>query len=111
VNVSVSLTDGTRGLINRKVFASANPGLIMVNTSRGGIVDEADLYTALTTGQIRAAASDVFEREPPDRDSPLIHLENFIATFHIGGSTEEALDRVSNVAVDHVFEYTGTPSA
>jgi len=107
VNLSTSLTEETENMINAKVFAAANPGLILVNTSRGGIVNEADLYTALTTGQIRAAASDVFAEEPPEKDSPLLHLENFIATFHIGGSTEEALNRVSNIAVDHVFEYTG----
>lgn len=107
VNVSVTLCAETVGLIGAPEFAAANPNLILVNTARGGIVDEAALYTALTTGQIRAAASDVFAHEPPDKDDPLIHLENFIATFHIGGSTEEALDRVSNRAVDHVFEYTG----
>lgn len=107
VNVSVALCPETVGLIGTAEFAAANPNLILVNTSRGGIVDERALYTALTTGQIRAAASDVFEQEPPDKDDPLLHLENFIATFHIGGSTEEALDRVSNRAVDHVFQYTG----
>lgn len=107
VNVSVALCAETIGLIGTAEFTAANPNLILVNTSRGGIVDEAALYTALTTGQIRAAASDVFAHEPPDKDNPLIHLENFIATFHIGGSTEEALDRVSNRAVDYVFEYTG----
>lgn len=107
VNVSITLCDATRGLINAPVFAAANPELLLVNTSRGGIVNEHDLYVALTTGQIRAAASDVFEHEPPASDDPLIHLDNFIATFHIGGSTYESLERVSNRAVDYVFQYTG----
>lgn len=88
-------------------LAVANPELLLVNTSRGGIVNEHDLYVALTTGQIRAAASDVFVHEPPACDDPLIHLDNFIATFHIGGSTYESLERVSNRAVDYVFQYTG----
>ena len=109
VNVSITLCDATRDLINAPVLAAANPDLLLVNTSRGGIVNEHDLYVALTTGQIRAAASDVFVHEPPDRDDPLIHLDNFIATFHIGGSTYESLERVSNRAVDYVFQYTGVP--
>ena len=107
VNVSITLCDATRDLINAPVFAAANPELLLVNTSRGGIVNEHDLYVALTTGQIRAAASDVFAHEPPASDDPLIHLDNFIATFHIGGSTYESLERVSNRAVDYVFQYTG----
>ena len=107
VNVSITLCDETRDLIAAPVFAAANPDLLLVNTSRGGIVNEHDLYVALTTGQIRAAASDVFVHEPPDRDDPLIHLDHFIATFHIGGSTYESLERVSNRAVDYVFQYTG----
>lgn len=109
VNVSITLCNETRDLINAPVFAAANPDLLLVNTSRGGIVNEHDLYVALTTGQIRAAASDVFVHEPPACDDPLIHLDNFIATFHIGGSTYESLERVSNRAVDYVFEYTGVP--
>lgn len=109
VNVSITLCDATRDLINAPVFAATNPDLLLVNTSRGGIVNEHDLYIALTTGQIRAAASDVFVHEPPACDDPLIHLDNFIATFHIGGSTYESLERVSNRAVDYVFEYTGVP--
>ena len=59
VNVSITLCDATRDLINAPVLAAANPDLLLVNTSRGGIVNEHDLYVALTTGQIRAAASDV----------------------------------------------------
>ena len=109
VNVSITLCDETRDLIAAPVFAAANPDLLLVNTSRGGIVNEHDLYVALTTGQIRAAASDVFVHEPPACDDPLIHLDNFIATFHIGGSTYESLERVSNRAVDYVFQYTGVP--
>lgn len=62
--MSITLCDATRDLINAPVFAAANPDLLLVNTSRGGIVNEHDLYIALTTGQIRAAASDVFVHEP-----------------------------------------------
>ena len=90
-------------------IAEMKSDAVVLNMARGGIVNEQDLYVALTTGQIRAAASDVFVHEPPACDDPLIHLDNFIATFHIGGSTYESLERVSNRAVDYVFAYTGVP--
>lgn len=106
ISVNILLTRDTTNMIDASVFQAANPELVLVNTSRGGIVNEADLYDALTSGKIRAAALDVFEQEPPDKDHPLLSLENFIGTFHVGGSTVESLDRVSNKAVDHVFEYT-----
>lgn len=104
VSVHVPLTDSTFGLIGKNVFEHANPALLLANTSRGGVVDEQALYEALASGKIRAAASDVFVSEPPAKDTPLLSLDNFIATLHIGGSTAEALDRVSNAAVDHVME-------
>lgn len=104
VSVHVPLTEDTHGLIGASVFARANPALLLANTSRGGVVDEDALYNALSAGKIRAAASDVFVCEPPAKDAPLLTLDNFIATLHVGGSTDEALERVSNAAVDHVLE-------
>lgn len=104
VNVSVTLSDQTRNLIHAGILQNANPNLILVNTSRGGIVKEKDLYDALVRGTIRGAASDVFDKEPPDADNPLLRLENFVATFHIGGSTFEAMDRVGNYIVTKVFQ-------
>lgn len=103
VSIHVPLLPSTRDMINADIFRRANPNLILVNTSRGGVVNEDDLYTALTTGQIQAAASDVFTQEPPAEDSPLLRLDNFIATMHVGGSTKEALERVSNAAVDNLL--------
>lgn len=105
VSVHVPLCDTTKNLIGEDVLSFANPDLILVNTARGGIVDEKALYQALIHKRIRAAGSDVFEEEVPEKENPLLHLDNFIATLHVGGSTEEALERVSNKAVDHVLEY------
>ena len=102
-NVSVPLTEVTRNLISESAFNAANPNLILVNTARGGIVDENALYDALVNGKIKAAASDVFLSEPPKGDNPLVSLENFIATPHIGGNTKECLERVGNAAVDNLF--------
>ena len=109
ISLHCPLTESSYHIIDREALGKMKDGVFIVNTSRGGIVNEHDLYIALTTGQIRAAASDVFVHEPPACDDPLIHLDNFIATFHIGGSTYESLERVSNRAVDYVFEYTGVP--
>lgn len=93
VTVGVPLNDGTRNLIGLDILAAAKPGLLLVNTSRGGVVDEAALLRALTEGPLGGAACDVFRREPPGPENPLLGLENFIATPHIAATTREALRR------------------
>jgi D-3-phosphoglycerate dehydrogenase len=93
VTVSVPLTDGTKNLISGPVFDCFKPSAILINTARGGIVNEDDLYDALVNKKLRAAACDVFTTEPPARDNKLLSLPGFCATPHIGGSTEEALYR------------------
>lgn len=107
VNVSPILSKETWHMVDADVLSRAKPGCLLVSTSRGGIVDETALYDALTHGTLGGAALDVWEQEPPAPDHPLLTLENFIGTFHIGGSAVESLERVSNKAVDHVFQYTG----
>ena len=107
VNVSAILSEETWHMVNAEVLSHANPGCLLVSTARGGIVDETALYEALIGGRLGGAALDVWEQEPPAPDHPLLTLENFIGTFHIGGSAVESLERVSNKAVDHVFAYTG----
>ena len=97
------LTVKTENLIDQKLFAVSNPNLFLVNISRGGIVREGDLYQALRSGKIRGAASDVFLQEPPSENSPLLQLDNFIATGHIGANTSEALYRVGNHEVDEMI--------
>ncbi|KAK3577246.1 hypothetical protein CHS0354_030528 [Potamilus streckersoni] len=81
--VCVSLTDGTRGLFNTEVFKKMKRSAIFINTSRGAVVSQDDLYTALTTGQIRAAGLDVTTPEPLPRDSPLLSLPNCTISPHI----------------------------
>lgn len=107
VSIHVPLLDSTKHMINKEVFDYAKPGLILVNTARGGIVNENDLYGALTSGKLKAAGMDVFEQQPPKPDNPLLSLDNFIGTLHIGGSTTEALERNGNIVVDHVFRALG----
>lgn len=107
VSVHVPLSDSTRHIINKDVLSSAKPGLILVNTARGGIVDEAALYDALVSGKLKAAGMDVFEQQPPKADNPLLSLNNFIGTIHIGGSTEESLERNGDIVVNNVFKALG----
>lgn len=103
VNVSVPLSLDTVNLISGEMFYHFKPSAILVEAARGGIVNEADLYEALTSGQLRAAAFDCFETEPLPKESPLLTLENFSATPHIGGNTEEALYRTGMAVVHNVI--------
>jgi D-3-phosphoglycerate dehydrogenase len=89
VTVHVPLVESNRNLIGAPELALMKPTERLVNTARGGIVDEAALCAALQSGQIAAAAADVFVTEPPGAN-PLLALPNFIATPHIGASTVEA---------------------
>lgn len=102
VTISVPLTPETTNLIAAKELKLMKNTSVLVNTSRGKIVNEKDLYDALKNGEIMAAALDVFEIEPPKADNPLFSLSNFIGTPHIGAATEEALIRMGMTAVDEI---------
>lgn len=103
VSISVPYTDQTKNLIGAPELARMKPTAILVNTSRGGIVNEKALYDALSRGVILAAGSDVFETEPPAPDNPLLSLPNFAGTLHVGGSTEECLARVGTIVASDVL--------
>ncbi|MNL43289.1 Glyoxylate/hydroxypyruvate reductase B [compost metagenome] len=79
------------------------PESIFINISRGKVVDEAALIEALRTGQIRAAGLDVFEREPLNLDSPLLQMDNVVATPHIGSATHETREAMARCAVDNLL--------
>jgi D-3-phosphoglycerate dehydrogenase len=94
ISVHVPLTPHTRHLLSTKEFAEMKPGVMIVNASRGGIIDEEALYSALISGKVKAAALDVFEQEPP-KNNKLLTLKNVIATPHIGAQTWEAQNQTS----------------
>jgi len=89
VTVHIPLIDSNRNLMGASQLALMKPTARLINTARGGIVDEAALCEALQAGRLAAAAADVFETEPPG-NSPLLQLPNFVATPHIAASTLEA---------------------
>ena len=92
LTLHIPLTDATRGLIGRDALAKLKPGAILVNTARGGIVDEPALAEALASGRVLAAGLDVFEAEPPSQDNPLLGLPNVVLTPHISAGTQDAME-------------------
>ena len=89
LTLHLPLNDSTRNLYSSEVLDRLRPDCVLVNTCRGGIVDEAALGNSLRTGRIAAACFDVFAVEPPTDDA-LINAPNFLCTPHIGGSSVEA---------------------
>ncbi len=105
VSVHTPLTPDTRGLLNKDLFARMKDGALLINCARGGIVNEEDLYEALKSGKLSGAALDVFEKEPTTGDHPLMSLENFICTPHLGASTREAQENVALAVARQISDY------
>ncbi|MBO5352156.1 MAG: 3-phosphoglycerate dehydrogenase [Lachnospiraceae bacterium] len=106
VVLGMALNAETRGIIGEKELSAMKPGAVLVNTARGALLDEAALYTALTSpdGPLMAAALDVVTEEPVNRENPLYQLPNVILTPHIGANTDEALYRVGMACVEGILE-------
>ncbi|WP_339545937.1 2-hydroxyacid dehydrogenase [Pseudomonas sp. RA_35y_Pfl2_P32] len=101
--LTLPLTAQTEGLIGAREFALMRPESIFINISRGKVVDESALIAALQQQQIRGAGLDVFEREPLEHDSPLLQLNNVVATPHIGSATHETREAMARCAVDNLL--------
>ena len=101
--LTLPLTAQTEGLIGAEQFALMRPESIFINISRGKVVDEAALINALQQGQIRGAGLDVFEREPLELTSPLLQLDNVVATPHIGSATFETREAMARCAVENLL--------
>jgi D-3-phosphoglycerate dehydrogenase len=102
ITVHTPLTDETRHMIGEKEFRSMKREAIMVNVSRGGIIDEKALYEALKEGWIAGAGLDVLEEEPPDKDNPLLRLDNVIITPHMAWYSNKSLDEIRRKAAEEV---------
>ena len=103
VSVHVALTGATRNLLDREKIGLMKPGSVLVNTARGGIVDEQALADALRSGQLYAAGIDVFEREPVPADNPLLSLSNVVVAPHIGSATTLTRARMADIAIDNAL--------
>jgi len=99
VTLHVPLDESTRGLLDAERLALLQQSAVLVNTARGGLVDETALKALLVEGRLAGAAFDVFASEPPD-DLELLALPNFLATPHIGGSSAEAVLAMGRAAIE-----------
>lgn len=110
VSLHVPLTEGTRAMIGADALARMGPSAVLVNTARGGVVDEAALADALRDGRIGGAALDVFDDEPLADGARWRGCPNLILTPHVAGVTAEANARVSRVTVENVARALGIAS-
>jgi D-3-phosphoglycerate dehydrogenase len=105
ITLHMPMTDETRHLLNRERLAQCKKGVRIVNCARGGLVEESALLEALQSGQVAAAALDVFEKEPPPKDHPLLKAPNIVLTPHLGASTAEAQE---NVGIEIAYQVRDT---
>lgn len=103
--VSVNVPHSGRALIGAAELACMRPNAVLVNTARGGVIDEAALVGALKNGVIAGAGVDVFETEPPTKDNPLFGLHNAILTPHIAGLTAECGERMAVSSVQNALDF------
>lgn len=104
LSIHCPLNDETRGSINKNVFDRMKPGSILLNTSRGPIVKEADLIEALKSGKLSGAGLDVFEEEPAKADNPLFKLNNVVVSPHVAGIESRAMEDMGIEAADCIIK-------
>lgn len=102
VSIHVSLKPETKHLVNAEFLSKMKPNAILVNTARGGVLNQNDLYLALKSNQIFAAALDVTDPEPLPMDSPLLELENCIIVPHLGSASKKTRDMMSLLAAQNL---------
>lgn len=101
ITLHCALTPETHNLIDAERMAQMRKGSVLINTARGGLIDEAALYDALRSGHLAGAAADALVDDPPT-NSPLLTLDNFIATPHIGATTRESVERMALMAAQNL---------
>ena len=102
ISLHLPILPSTRHMIDRKALESMKPGVIIVNASRGGIIDEQAAYEFLKNGHIGGLGLDAFEVEPP-QNIPLFELENVVVTPHTGAHTKEATQQMANLSVENLI--------
>lgn len=104
ITVHTPLNQNTRGMINAEAIAAMKPGVLLISTSRGGIIEEQALLAGLQTGQVGGAALDVFETEPPGLNNLISH-PNLIGTPHIAAQTKDAQERAATQAAEEIIRF------
>jgi len=104
ISLHVPLVEGIRGLFGAERIAAMKPGAVLINTSRGGIVDEVALAAALRAGHLGGAAIDVFAHEPLPASPHFADCPNLLLTPHVAGVTAEANERVSSLIADRLLQ-------
>jgi D-3-phosphoglycerate dehydrogenase / 2-oxoglutarate reductase len=110
VTIHCPKTPETTGMFGTARLRRMKPTAYLINTARGGIIDEAALHAALTGGAIAGAGLDVFDKEPPEPDNPLLKLANVISAPHMAGVTRESMERMAIQAARNVLSvFDGHP--
>lgn len=104
ISLHCPLNEATEGLIGKKELNKMKSDAVLINTSRGPVVEQTELYEALRDGVIGAAGLDVYEEEPISPDDPLLSLENVVLLPHIGSATREARDAMAKMAVSNMLD-------
>jgi D-3-phosphoglycerate dehydrogenase len=102
VSLHAPLTPATNQLLNQERFSQMRDGAILINTARGGLIDEVALEQALRSGKLAGAAADTLEEDPPE-DHPLLQLETFLYTPHIGANTVQSVERTGMMAAQNLI--------
>lgn len=105
VSLNCPLTKENAGFVNAALLAEARPGLVVVNTARGGLVDEEAVASALRSGRLAAYCADVLSKEPPRKDNPLMGLHKAYITPHIAWATREARARIIRILVENIRSF------
>jgi D-3-phosphoglycerate dehydrogenase len=110
ISLHCPLTADNRQMINAQTLAACKPGVLLVNTARGGLVDEAALLAALTSGQVAAAGLDSFAVEPMTNPHPFHHVPHLVLSPHIGGVTNDAYINMGVGAARNVLDVLALPT-
>lgn len=105
LSLNCPLTEENRHMVDREFIAEMKDGAILINTARGGLVDEKALAEALTNGKLKAAGLDVLEKEPPDEDCPLLGLENCVITPHVAFTPKETREKIIDILSENLRSY------
>jgi len=104
ISLHLPVTNDTKHIINARTLSLMKSNAVLINTSRGELVDEEALYEVLANKKIAGAAQDVFSAEPPEAGNKFLKLDNFILTAHIGAFTSEAVERMAMVSTKNLLE-------